>query len=68
MAKTKLRPCPFCGHKAAVSHWPGNPRTWDICCPSVSCPVKPRLMESALRREDAAKAWNGPDPTTPPKS
>lgn len=66
--KLQPRPCPFCGHKAAISHWPGVPRTWDVCCPSATCPVKPRMMESATSREIAVKLWNGPDPTTPRSS
>lgn len=53
MKRLKLKPCPFCGRKAKLKHYPHG---HCVSCDWKACPVFPEIWSSKL--EDCIAGWN----------
>ena len=55
MSKTKIRPCPCCGHKPVLEQLPDN--KWYYYCPNLDCPGNV-TTDAYLNKSSATRAWN----------
>lgn len=57
----ELKPCPFCGGKAAVavvSEYSDCAGWRYVVCTNVECLVRPQTLHCYEEKADAVKAWN----------
>jgi Lar family restriction alleviation protein len=56
MSAPELKPCPFCGGKAASLEDGSHSTAWEIGCYNGQCAAEPHVWEAT--KEKAIAAWN----------